>query len=64
MYLSWFDRVRTALAEADSRTASLLAAGRADSSIIPQRLSQYAVHGELAAGNAVPVNPFLLSMFK
>ena len=64
VYLSWFERVRTALAEADSRMASLLAAGRADSSIIPQRLSQCAVHGELAVGNAVPVNPSLLSMFE
>ena len=64
VYLSWFYRVRTALAEVDSRMASLLAAGRADSSIIPQRLSQYAVDGELAAGNAVPVNPSLLSMFE
>ena len=27
VYLAWFDRIRTALAEADSRMASLLAAG-------------------------------------
>ena len=64
VYLSWFDRVRTALAEADSRMACLLAAGRAYPSIIPQRLSQYAVLGDLAAGNAVPVNPSLFSMFE
>ena len=64
VYLAWFEWVRNALAETDSRLVSLLAAGRADSSIIPQRLSHYAVHGELAAGNAVPVNPSLLSMFE
>ena len=56
--------MRTALTEADTRLASMLAAGRADSPILPQRMSQYAVHGELAAGAAVPVNPSLLLMFE
>ena len=45
VYLAWFDRVCTVLVEADSWITSLLAAGRLDSSIIPQHLSQYAVHG-------------------
>ena len=61
VFLSWFERVRTALAEADSRLASLLASGRVDSSILPQRVTQYAFRGEFAA---VPVNPSLLSMFE
>ena len=64
VFLTWLERVRTALAEADSRLASLLAASRADPSILPQRMTQYAVHGEFAAGAAVPVNPSLLSMFE
>ena len=64
MFLSWFEQVRTALAEADSRLASLLASGRADSSILPQWVTQYTVRGEFAAGAAVPVNPLLLSMFE
>ena len=61
VFLTWFDRVRTALAETDTRLGSLLAVGRADSSILPQRMTQYAVHGEFAA---VPVNPSLLLMFE
>ena len=64
VFLSWFEWVRTALAEADSRLASLLASGRADSSILPQRVTQYVVYGEFAAGAVVPVNPSLLSMFE
>ena len=52
------------LSEADARLASLLASGRPDSSLLPQRLSQYAVHGDFASSAAVPVNPSLLSMFE
>ena len=63
-FLSWFERVRIALAEADSRLASLLASGRADSSILPRRVTQYEVRREFVAGAAVPVNPSLLSMFE
>ena len=56
--------MRTALAEADSRLVSVLAAGCADSSILPQRVTQYEVHGEFVVGAAVPVDPSLLSMFE
>ena len=64
VFLDWFARVRTSLSEADARLASLLASGRPDSSLLPQRLSQYAVHGDFASSAAVPVNPSLLSMFE
>ena len=37
--------------------------GRPDSSLLPQRMSQHAVHGDFAS-SAVPVNPSLLSMFE
>ena len=63
VFLYWFARVRTSLSEGDARLASLLASGRPDSSLLPQRLSQYAVHGDFASSAAVPVNPSLLSMF-
>ena len=64
VFLDWFARVRTSLSEADARLASLLAYGRPDSSLLPQRMSQYAVHGDFASSAAVPVNPSLLSMFE
>ena len=41
-----------------------MAFGRPDSSLLLQRLSQYAVHGDFASSAAVPVNPFLLSVFE
>ena len=41
-----------------------MASGRPDSSLLPQRLSQYAVHGDFASSAAVPVNPSLFSMFE
>ena len=64
VFLAWFERVCTALAEADTRLASMLTSGRVDASILPQQVSQYAVRGEFASGAAVPVNPSLLSMFE
>ena len=64
VFLDWFAHVRTSLSEADARLASLLASGRPDSSLLPQRMSQYAVHGDFASSAAVPVNPSLLSMFE
>ena len=64
VFLDWFARVCTSLSEADARLASLLASGRPDSSLLPQRLSQYAVHGDFSSSAAVPVNPSLLSMFE
>ena len=56
--------MRMSLSEADTRLASLVASGRPDSSLLPQRISQYAVHGDFASSAAVPVNPSLLSMFE
>ena len=53
VFLSWFERVRTALSDADS-----------GSGLLPPRSSQYAVGGDHALGSAVPVNPSLLSMFE
>ena len=64
VFLGWFSHVRTALSEADARLASLLASSRPDSSLLPQRMSRYAVHGDFASSSAVPVNPSLLSMFE
>ena len=63
VFLSWFERVHTALSDADSCLASLLASSRAESGLLPPCLVQYAVRGEFALGSVVPVNPFLLSMF-
>ena len=64
VFLDWFARVRTSLSEADARLASLLASGRPDSSLLPQRLSQYAVHGDFTSSAAVPASPSLLFMFE
>ena len=62
-FLSWFERVHMALAEADSRLASFLASGRSDFSFLPPWNSAYAVKGEFASGQAVPVNPSLLALY-
>ena len=62
--LTWFERVCTALAEADTLLASVLASGRVDASILLQRVSRYSVQGEFASGSAVCVNPSLVSMFE
>ena len=64
VYLSWFERVRSALSEADSRLASLLASSRSESTLLPLHSAQYAVKGEHVLGYAVPVNPPLLAMFE
>ena len=63
IFLDWFTRVCPSLSDAANHLASLLASGRPASSILPQRLSQYAVHGDFSSSTAVPVNPSLLSMF-
>ena len=60
VFLKWFVRVRTALFEADVRLASLLASGHPESSLLPQRMSQYPVHGDFDSSSAVPVNLSLL----
>ena len=62
IFLSWFERVRMALSEADSRLASFLFSGRSDFSFLPPRNSSYAVKGDFVSGQAVPVNPSLLCL--
>ena len=64
VFLDWFARVHSSLSDADTCLASLLCTGRPASSILPQRLSQHAVHGDFSSSAAVPVNPSLLSMFE
>ena len=61
---NWFDRVRTALEDADSRVAALLASGCPERSLLPQHLVSYAVRGDCSLGHAVPVNELLLSHFE
>ena len=63
-FLSWFERVRTALSDAGARLSSFLSSGRADFSFLPPRNSSYAVRSEFASGQAAPVNPSLLSLFE
>ena len=58
------ERVCTALAEADTRLALVLVSGRANASILPQCVTQYAIRIDFASGSAVLVNPSLLSMFE
>ena len=62
--LNWFDRVCTSLVEADSRVAAILASGRPERLVLPQRLGSYAVRGDCALGRSVPVNESLLSHFE
>ena len=64
VFVTWFERVRSTLSEADSRIASLLASGRPESSLLPPRNTQYSVGGEASLGSAAPVNPSLLAMFE
>ena len=64
IFLNWFERVRTALADADSRMAASLATGRLDFSFILSCSPTYAVHGDFVQGHAVPLNPLLLSLFE
>ena len=47
----------------DTRQADLLASGKADRLLLPQRLNSYAVRGGCAQGRALPVNESLLSHF-
>ena len=59
IFLSWFEMVRTALADADARLAAFLFSGRSDFSFLPPHNSSYAVRGDFASGQAIPVNPSL-----
>ena len=64
VFLSWFERVRSTLSDADARIVSLLASGRPESSLLPLRQSQYSVGCSSSLGSAAPVNPSLLAMFE
>ena len=63
VFLTWFERVRSPLSEADARIISLLASGRPESSLLPPRQTQYSVGSSSSLGSAAPVNPSLLAMF-
>ena len=62
IYLNWFERILSALSEADSRLASFVASGRGDFLLLPSRSPVYAVHGDFALGGVAPVNSSLLSL--
>ena len=64
VFLSWFERVRSTLSDADARILSLLASGRPESALLPPRQSQYSVGSGSSLGSAAPVNPSLLAMFE
>ena len=64
VFLTWFERVRSTLSEADTRIVNLLASGRPESSLLPPRQTQYSVGGGSSLGSAAPVNPSLLAMFE
>ena len=64
IFLNWFERIRSALADADSQLASFVASGRGDYLFLPTRSSTYAVHGDFTLSGAAPVNPSLLSLFE
>ena len=59
VFLNWFERVRSALSDADSRLAGFVASGRGDFLLLPSRSPLYAVHGDSALSSAVPVNSSL-----
>ena len=61
---NWFDRVRSALVNADSRVTALLASCRPERLLLPLLLGSYAVRGDCSLGRAVPVNESLLSHFE
>ena len=60
---NWIDRVQNALMDADSHIANLLASGRPERLLLPQRLASHAVRGDCALGRALPVNESLLIHF-
>ena len=64
VFLSLFDKVRSALSSTDERLASFLAAGRSDFSFFPSRVTAYGVRDPVFSGQALPVNSSLLSLFE
>ena len=64
IFLNWFERIHSALADADSCLASFVASGRGAYLFLPSCSSTYAVHGDFALGGAAPVNSSLLSLFE
>ena len=64
IFLNWFERILSALADADSHLASFVASGRGDYLFLLSRSSTYAVHEDFAFGGVTSVNPSLLSLFE
>ena len=64
VFLSWFERVRSTLSDADARILSLLASDHPESDLLPPRQSQYSVGSGSSLGSAALVNPSLLPMFE
>ena len=64
VFLTWFERIRSTLSEADTRIVNLLASGRPESLLLPPRQAQHSVGGGSSLGSAAPVNPSLLAMFE
>ena len=62
VFLNWFERVWSALSDADSHLAGFVASGRGDFLLLPSRSPLYAVHGDFASSGAVPVNSSLLAL--
>ena len=50
IFLNWFERIRSALSEAESRLASFVVSGRSDFLFLPSRSPVYVVHGDFALG--------------
>ena len=61
IYLNWFERVQSALSDADSRLSCFVAFGRGDF-LLPSRSPVYTVQWGFALGGAAPVNPSVLSL--
>ena len=64
IFLNWFERVRSALADADSCLASFVASSHGNYLFLPSRAFTYAVHGDFVFGGAAPVSSSLLSLFE
>ena len=63
IFLNWFERVRSALSEADSRLASFIVSGRRNFVSSLSILHLCCSRG-LCFGGVAPINPSLLSLFE
>ena len=62
VFLNWFERVRSALSDSDSRLAGFFASGRGYFLLLPSLFPLYAVHENFALSGAVSVNSSLLAL--